>query len=450
MRVRFNRFPSGRTFIGIITAAVIFFSGCTENPTFLGRDILPTSDNINVKYDSTSLIKAWTVSSKPAVTINNSRLLVGSTRDDIFGYSRAQFMAPLVNAINKNLETGREIDSLILTLRVDTTSGDAVAQTMRVFEVTQEFSTDSLYYSDLDPAQFYNPVELGSAVYHPGTDTLIRIHITNQDYLNKFLTTNDTVFNDPEDFQKIFKGIFVNADPIVGNGGSITYVDFLDAKNNPDGVHFSGMWLYYKNDSTRAESDTIHLIYPMLFSNILARANFFTHDYTGSMAGQNLNNPDSNDSLLYISAMSGLNVQLDFSDINKWLDSTKVVINQAQLILPVENTIFLDTLAFPVKLVMWTMDESGNYNYLFDDVTDQGSSDAQGRTKVIFNGYYDGIMEHAYVFNIGRQLQGFINKETDLMNFVLLPTLNSQSTARTILKSPGSSGIRLRIFYTDI
>ncbi len=98
---------------------------------------------------------------------------------------------------------------------------------------------------------------------------------------------------------------------------------------------------------------------------------------------------------------------------------------------------------------MWTVEKNGAYNYVYDDLIDQASGTST-QTKIIFNGYYNGIIDHAYVFNISLQVQSYINGDTDLMDFVLLPTQNSQSAARTILKGPGASGIRLRIIYTDL
>ncbi|HYW94829.1 MAG TPA: DUF4270 family protein [Bacteroidales bacterium] len=464
MRERFRRFPAGKIITGCI-AIVILFSACTEDPTFVGKNILPTSDNIIMRNDTSAVIDAWTTAGTPVVTSANSIMMLGSTRDEIFGFTRARFMAPVVNYFNASLETGLTIDSLVLTMKVDTSYGDAVAQTVRAYEVT----TDSIgynrtYYSDEDPSNFYNPVEIGHTVFHPATDTAIRIRITNPDYLNKFYNSPDSIFLDPVDFMNVFKGVFISTDPITGNGGSLMAVN-LTGTSQESGRE-SGMRLYYKNDTTRSVSDTITNIYSIFFptssansTNPLISPNFFTHDYTGARAAANLDLPDANDSLQFISGLGGLDVRLSFPEIGKWLDSTHVAINKAELIIPVDTTIINPDL-FPKNLALLEVNDDGSYSFLNDFRIDQ-SSGTSGTPGNVFNGYYGQIIRGAYVFNIGYHFQDYIEGKVDNMDFILLngevanlkvispQTLNAQSPARTILKSPGSSGIRLRIIYTE-
>ncbi len=57
------------------------------------------------------------------------------------------------------------------------------------------------------------------------------------------------------------------------------------------------MDLYFNNDTTRAISDSLDAVYPMIFSGHHPRANFFTHDYTGSRVSQSINDTTSTDSL---------------------------------------------------------------------------------------------------------------------------------------------------------
>ncbi len=446
MIVRFTSLPVRKILIGSLTAAVIFFTGCTENPTFLGRDLLPPSDDINIKYDTATLISAMTMESLPTSAKSN-RLLVGSMRDNAFGYSRAQFMVAMRNLYSLSLGTGVQIDSLVLTFAVDTSYGDVTPQTIRVFEVDQDlirdstfYLTDTTYYSNADPTQFYSPVLLGSSVFHPLTDTTIKVHITNPVYINKFLSSEDSTFISTAKFQDTFKGLFINSTPVSGNGGSIIYV------TPDDDAGLSGLGLYFSNDSTRAESDSLGYLYPMAFSST-SRANFFTHDYTGSIAGMSLNSQNA-DSLQFISGMAGLIVRLNFPEIQSWRDSGNIAINRAELILPADTT-YINSSEFPDRLGLLTVDKNGSYNQVYDNVTDQ-SSGLDGKTKIVFNGYYNDLEQHAYVFNIGLQLQSFIRGSTDIMDFVLLSSLNSISAERTILKSPGPSGIRLRIVYTKL
>ncbi len=84
-------------------------------------------------------------------------------------------MARLINVYNRGLDSGVEIDSLVLTMAVDTIYGDATPQTIRVYEVTQDlisdsvyYLTDTTYYSDQDPTPYYNPVETRQCHLSPG------------------------------------------------------------------------------------------------------------------------------------------------------------------------------------------------------------------------------------------------------------------------------------------
>lgn len=432
MRLESLRKPASKILTAAGIFSLIFFSSCEDDPSFLGKNILPSTDDIQSKYADDNEIVISTVASKPVVTTISPQMLIGSYRDSIFGFSKADFMTRL-DVLPAVITGDRQVDSLVLEMKIDGFFGDSTsAHNFRIYELTDTLTLDSVYNSNTLPDGKYSPIELSSGMVFP-TDTIARLKINNDDLLQRFQNVDDTVFADPEDFFNFFRGFYITSDNREDEG-AIIYIDILSED--------SRMVMYYHTDDTTGTKE----IY-MPVEDFTPRVNSFYHDYEGSRVNRYINNPDVEDTLMYISSMAGVNTKLNFPDIEDWLEKKPVAINKAQLYLPVEDTMLTGQSRddFPSRLLLYTYDDEDNFDYLYDYRVDEDNNN-----RSYFDGTYD-VAEQAYIFNIGVHLQAYIQGEVDNLNLILQSSQNSLTAKRVVLKGPESSGrkIELKIIYTE-
>ncbi len=414
---------------GIITLLIL--NACNDDPTFLGRDLLPASDDIRASFTDDIDIDTYTETSQPVLTSANPSILLGSYYDSIFGYSRADFISRL-EVRPTTFETDFLVDSMILSLKFDSFFGDSLnSQTIRIYELTDTLSLDTIYYSDFSPEGKYNPVELASGIIS-AKDTLVNFYIEDEDLIRRFEEAPDSVFNDPADFYDFFYGFYISTE----DGNSPGAIKFLDLTSTD--TKFS--MYYHLVDSTEA------LEMMMGIGEVTPKANIFYHDYSNSRVGRFLDMPEKEDTLMYVSSMAGVNTRISFPGIEEWLALKPIAINKARLIIPVEDSasIGIPENQFPPKLSLFSFDQDDSYDFLYDYRIDNSNN------KNFFDGNYDPV-EEAYAFNIGVHLQSFIQGDIENMNMILVSGQSSLTANRVVLKGPGANerGMELQITYTE-
>lgn len=406
--------------------SLLFLLSCNEEPTFLGRDLLPPSDDFFTRYYEGEVILTSSINGKAVSTGLNSTFLLGSYSDSIFGKVKADF-AVRPEAFSKTLVGKMEIDSMVIHLAVDGYYGDTLStQVLRVYELSDSMSVDSSYYTNEILEGKYEPAELGQAIINP-LDSVVRIAITDVNLKERFENAPDSVYFDINDFVSFFNGFYLTTDDITDQG-AIIYYSLASISTRFD--------IYYQDDTTGAKTMTMPL------GNLTSIINSFQHDFSTSRVMDNFNNPDALDSRMYVEAMAGINTRLQFPEISTWLDSLPVAINNAELIIPVDTLSGIGKEFYPAKLLLSNYDENLDYNYIYDL-----RIDASG-------GYYDGTYDSeqaAYVFNIGAHLQSFIqNDGSSKMDLILSPSDNSKNAKRVVLFSPYNieQPMKLKITYT--
>jgi len=290
-------------------------------------------------------------------------------------------------------------------------------------------SFDSLYYSDFDPSGLYNPVELASVEFMP-TDTTLSLAITDADLISRFESAPDTVFNNFENFFRFFYGLYITVDD-VGSGGAVSILDLSETE----------LIMYYQ--SIR---DTASRSFSMIIFDGLPSVNLYSYDYTGSRVNEQLDNPVSTDTLMFVSGLSRSATHLEFPEFESWRDSSKILINQALLTVPVEDTLLTDMNSddYPSGIVLYTEYEKSNRQYILDYMVD-------GDTKSYYKGKFSES-DQAYTFNIGVHLQAYLNGDISSPNLVMAPNQNATNSKTVVLKSPYAAGekTKLKIIYTKI
>jgi hypothetical protein len=410
----------------------MMLSGCEQkNPDEMGRDLLPDSDDFYVNFDSVEVIQAFTRIGDSIISSDKSVQLLGNHEDPVFGKSTASFITQ-VEAPGKTMVFGTNpvIDSVILFVYVNGFYGDSNAtHEITAYEYTDSLEYDTSYYSDFDVIGKYDPVPVGSGIAIT-SDTLIRIYISDDDLENRFLTAEDTVFKSNSLFQEMFRGFYLTTGDISGEG-SILYTSMTNT--------LTRFTIYFKND------DDTSSMYFMLGRNYGQNINIFSHDYSGSMLADYLNDQGENDSLIFLQSMAGVNAIVRFPQLSSWLDSIKntgpVAINNAELILTPEAMPLLDQESdqYPVGLNLLWIGDDKKYNYIYDYLLNAEA----------FGGEYVAN-DDCYIFNIKIHIQsyfaGIIKINPDL---VLSAGNNSNTANRVVLKGGNhSSGSRLKLKLT--
>ncbi len=433
-----------RTATKILTATaisvLIFFNSCEEDPTFLGRDLLPPTDDINTEYTEDILIETRVTEGEPQLTSLRPRLLLGSYNDPNFGFSKADFMTKLAVS-DSTVPEQINIDSLVLRFNVEGFYGDTFSvQTLRVYEMIDTLAGDEVHYSDKRPDGMYNPIELASKEIDP-SDTIVTVKIDDPDFLQKFNEVDDSVYADFSDFYDFFMGLYITTDN-VSDTGAVFYFDLASSE--------TFMNLYYQeNDTTTRSID-------MIIAPSTPRVNSFYHDYENSRVSEYLGPDSSLDTAVFISDMGGLNTRISFPEIEEWLDKKPLAINRAELYLPVEDSIYngLTENDYPPNLHLLAFNGE-DQTLIFDYRIDESNN------KDYYGGQFNSV-EDAFVFNIGVHLQSYIEGDVDHLDLVLNASLPYQflssndpgniSANRVILKGPGAANrkMKLKITYTEL
>lgn len=431
----------GLFYLIIIT---LFFASCAKDPGRIGYVIQPDDSKLNVFYNDTTSIYAY---SEIVDSIRSDKLSVsafGSLNDPVFGGTTAGFYTQFILSIpGFDFGEGRILDSLVLQLTYQGSYGDTnTALVAHTYETLQSISSDSAYYSNLELP--LNPTDYSNYEFVPrlsdsvvvGGDTLppmLRLNLTNiNTSLGEKLLNADTIhMENTATFREYFAGLFVQSQPVFEDGAIIYFG--LTSSN-------SRLSLYYKND----EEDSLR--YDYLVTTATATVNKYEHNFDlGST--EFINQVVNKDTALgqenfYVQGYSGVQSVIKFPFIREWAKLENVAINEAKLVLPgVSEPNFFDE---PYKLSLLKIEDDGSTYPLID----------QEEGDVYFDGEYDESA-NSYTFRITRHIQSLISDTTSPNNGLSLFLFGgSVHPERYIFKGnqfgSDTTGIRLEILYTDL
>lgn len=443
-------FKFGFGFVGMI----IMLWSCTENPSKVGFDLLPSGDLVLVRKDSTltvANIQAFTQTDGNQRTDEPEFNLLGTFNDPVFGKTTADFALQFRIDSFPEKQNVLEVDSLVLYLLYNELYGDTLTpQKLKVYELGADLSLNGKYYQDVDLKGMANSEVLADMNYTPKfkldsltnaygstkedpKDTVIqtiRIHL-DKSLATKLLAADSLTLSSNDAFINYFKGLYVEAGDL-NSGGTVMRIKTVAAG--------SRLALYY-----RTASDTLKNIYKI--NSNAARVSRFAHDYSNTGFAANLNKADNQDSLLYLQTTGGLRTKILIPNLGTWKDSANFAINKAEIIFTVDH-IVSDTAHYlpPEQLVFSAIgvDSLGQeIKYLPKDFD---------FSQIYYNGIYDSTTT-TYRFNIANHMQQVIEhvKDKDNLGFYLATSQPSSTFRRVVLKGPGSkAGIKLDVTYSKI
>lgn len=433
-----------------ILPAVFFAAvaiGCKEK-NIPGLEVQPPSDKLGVLYTDTISVVSYTVNENRIRTDETFFNLLGSYVDPIFGLVEAsfctQFLLPIPN-IDFGNPNDLQVDSMVLSLRYQGYYGNTDPQTFKVYELTQNISPSDVYYSNDTVA--YNPIEVGALYNHvPNTtdsvfvdganrEPHLRIKLKNS-FAQKFINASGTSdLSTNEAFTAFFKGLYIKTDNVhVPGKGGIFYFQPLSG--------ISKLTLYYTNTSTNISSSQDFVI-----NEISARFNMFKINYgfiNNSPILAALNDTSIGREKVYVQSMGGVKTKVYFPYIKNIAASGNVIINQAQLVLSVNEEGTGTTQYGPhARLTLAAARADGTNAIIIDQLEGEN----------YFGGNYSSSAKE-YRFNITRHIQRLINGQVaEDHGLFILPSGGAVNANRTVLHGSDKNNpkhIKLILTYTKL
>ena len=431
----------------MIGSLILAFASCKKSPETIGNNLISESNYIGVYHTDTLEILCHSYLDSVS-TKNTSYALLGSMKDPVFGTSEAGFYTQFrLSLAGQSFGVDPVLDSLVLQLSIANYYGDTnVFQTARVYELTDTLSRDALYYnhSTID----YNPIDHANGYqFRPrprtamnivGTDTIrnpiIRIPLSAA--LGEYLMTLDsTAYIQPDYFKNSFKGLFVTCDP-VSLPGAISSIGITDNTNTL-------LQLYYHSAATPEKP----MRYDYYVTSSEAYFNHINHDYTqGSIefVDQLINgNLEAGQQTAYLQTMGGVRTRIYMPNLTHWadsLDGSYIVVNEAKLVLPVDETTVDSVFRLPNSFILLGFNADST-TYLLPDYY-EGSN--------YFGGTYINS-QHAVVFRISEYLQSVISEKKENHGLSLGINGAGYNAYRMIINGPESqqdNKMRLEVTYS--
>lgn len=407
----------------------LLFWRCISPPDYLGYDVIPSQDFLNVKVDTSFTLSAYTLAGDTLDSRYFTEAIVGSIYDEIFGKTQASFLsAALLGNIGHDFGDNPVIDSVFLILNLKNSFGDpTIPMKLYIHELTDSLHTDSVYNA-LDPlSEAYNPEPIGFTNFQGDSELKVPLSF---DWAQKFINADSVSLSTQSDFGKLFYGIYVRTNPFETHNKSVHFFDWTNTNNK--------IVIYYTK--TIEEDSIASSSFTMFFNTYCKRYNHFEHDYTAaspSLKINHLNDTLTQDSVFYIQGLGGVRGMLKLNDLKSWLDSMPIAINRAQLIIERENHTGMPADTIIENITIYHK-EDNKINLIDDYDIDLGAGGSYNRAK-----------DH-YSFNITLHLQHLLNGDLKTDELYLEPE-SYLSAYRAILRSGNHSGkIKLIITYTKL
>ncbi len=252
----------------ILFGITVLFSGtsCKKKNFLNGKDVIEQDQLLNGVTVDTFDILTYSIADDSTITSNPVNVILGSYNDPKFGTFESYFYTQVrLAGLSPNLgdPSTIAIDSFVLAMNFVGFYGDLGAQTFEVYEMNEDLSLDSTYYSfTTKEVKAQNMVVSGQGTITPdpinnaivGSDTVspqLRIPLdTNlaRTLINE-ATSGSATFSSNDLFKTYFKGIKVqtNNPPQSEGSGAILYFDL----NNPA----SKITIYFRQDGLNKTLD---------------------------------------------------------------------------------------------------------------------------------------------------------------------------------------------------
>lgn len=407
--------------------ASILTTSCKKENNELGLGLHPAEDLVGLSsIDTLSLITYSSTSDSIVTDELASSNLLGSYVDPYLGKVEASVYAHIriAGAIDFIPDGGTltdiALDSAILYLDIAEFYGVLDEQTFEVYRITEDFHKDSVYYSSQSlTTDAVDLVSVGGGNITPN-GSLLAITLSISDFAQPIVNESGTGVLDGNDgdgeFIDWFKGLHIkvnNSSQSEGDG-AILYLDLESTE--------SKVTLYYRDTlGTSTEHDTLE--FNLNINSSSARFSNLSQDYTGTLVEQVLNDSTMGQDVFFGQTMGGVRAKIAIPYVLDVLDSGNVVINKAELILPVQY--YPGDPLYPSDELFLVMDNpDGTISFIPDYNDDRGGQFDSG--------------ESSYTFNITRYYNQLISGDITAGPLTIISSGNAVTANRIVFNGPGT------------
>ena len=380
------------TKVFVILIAVFSFTYCTDDPSFVGIEILPKGDILStgVHEHILNVMNFSKDSIRSDGPNENSYGIIGCYRDRLLGETRADFLTevsiPLgIDVFNKNIAFS--YDSLVLCLAYSKNGwyGDTLQQlNFKIYELNTRLSFAEKYYNNESVEGKYNPIPIAEKLASPKNnipdsiwntsnyENVLRFNISDSILIRKiFNFTNDNLAH-RDSFKNVLNGFYITCDlPPIDRTGALFNINLLSNNSVLKFFYKKKVEDYITGEVYGFEKDSCS--FPINRESRMF--NRFTHTY-------NEEHDIFNDvNRIYIQGMAGSFAKIDMTDfIQIWRDSIKNRNNYdfsfsgISIEFPVDTFIDEKGLYLERQNYLALYEEDENNNFVFPTFSDESGN----------------------------------------------------------------------------
>jgi hypothetical protein len=410
----------------VILVPLIAVSSCTETPTVIGNDILPSGDFTAISSTDTIVPRTYNVILDSVIASKITNSFIGGLHSSYFGDTYTDFVAQLrlTQAWPGGVPT---VDSVKFFFSIKGAKGDRTFNpSIRLDETSEHLSTDSTYYSSRDPHDYklLGTFPLGEIT----KDTITSFTLNLPNSFGEYLLRDTTRLNQDgtsTDFRNFFKGLHVSlvegAIPVKKKGTFTAVPEMLVI--DPTTTTFLFRIYYHTPKSTTL------LYFDFQISDKSARYNRYFHDLSTADPSTKIKyvNQEVLDSITCVQSMYGVSGKIRISALEHYKTMMPLSVNKAKMVFHVmlDGSEFTSTNA-PSKIYLAYRNADGTRSIIQD--------------YSINSSFYGGAFSSSsstYSFNISAFVQAYLDGKVP--NPELEMYLPDGETTSTVLKSVGSS-----------
>ncbi|NVO08442.1 MAG: DUF4270 family protein [Bacteroidales bacterium] len=433
----FHRIVAYQFFVTLIAIA-LSLSSCYNEPEFIGKNLIPTSDLKSVKIDTSFKVSAYTVKTDSIPTGVYSTAVLGCYNSKIFGRTKSDFLVQLLimkttDTILKKMSPRPEPDSLILYVPLSRSWGTKNKEiNIKVFELKDTLNY-SIYYNGLEKTLDgkYYPTQINMPTIYKGEDTL-KIRFTNE-FARKLINADTTILTSNTQFLKFMRGLYITSDEYSGSDGVLYFF-----KNG------MLMRLFYNSHQGGVKHDTL-----FTYGTGSGRYNHFIHNFDSAEPDfkiKNLDDTTHQDTVFYISGLGGARGLIKLDGFGEWAKKMPIAINRAELRVDIQEDISKDSIISPL-LYYYNRDNdtSSIKGYRATSTNDVINLYDYSLTQIQSSKYYKP--KHYYSIDITFHLQNLLKGKIKRNYFYLEPSDFKVNYKEGIFRT-GKSSNRMKLIIT--
>jgi len=428
-----------KSFSLTLIGGIIFLAGsCEEDPSKIGRRILPPGDFVNIKSTDTLSVKSFTMYSDSIESENPSTSYLGQVFDPYFGTTTAEFVTQIRLGTAWD-STYSIIDSIKLYMELLTVEGAVdKPQYLTLSEISEQIYDTLPYYSSQDvPLTGFTVADIPLPELKADTinDIVIDIPVSFGDYVTR---TDSMLFhsNKEPDFRSYFKGLLFQLtspeDPV-----------FVSLSIDPPGSFgtYTNFFVFYLRDKDDNKKE-FYFILDAVSRN--AAFNLYKHNFDAADPGKRIThiNDGYADTMSYVQMMNGVFTKIlipGLEDIKNDPLMTNISVNKARLIIPVfyDNDIYKPS-TLPAQVYLRYLTSTGS-RFIIPDYS-------------IGSAFYDGTPDttkHVYNINFATYVQKYLKDDSGVFTTQFELFLLPGSSNNVILKANNShTPVKFEFTYT--